>query len=274
MVNFIFALHLIKNKLYSENKKQYNKLYGDIMKIKGININYVEYGNESGDPIVFLHGWGQNINMMKPLANLLSKEYKIVIVDLPGHGQSDEPPFAWTVFDYSDAIKKLLDELGIKKPNLVGHSFGGKISLAYASNYEVKNLVVLGSPFKAEKNKQSLKIKILKALKKVPILNKFEEFAKKRIGSEDYRNASPIMRQVLVNTVNLDISGNVQKIKCPTLIVWGDLDEAVPVSHAYELEKLITDAGLVVLEGATHYAYLEHVSQVANMIRSLVGGNN
>ena len=82
------------------------------------------------------------------------------------------------------------------------------------------------------------------------------------------------MRQVLVNTVNLDISENVKSIKCPTLIVWGTLDEAVPLEDAYELEKLISDAGLVVLEGATHYAYLEQVNQVVNMIKSLLGGNN
>ncbi len=244
------------------------------MEIKGININYIEYGNKSGDPIVFLHGWGQNIEMMKPLADRLSKEYKIVIIDLPGHGDSDEPTCAWSVFDYRDVIKELLDKLKIKKPILVGHSFGGKISLAYASIYDVNKLVVLGSPFKTENSKMSIKTKILKTLKKVPGLNKLEELAKKHIGSVDYRSASPIMRQVLVNTVNLDISENVKNIKCPTLIVWGDLDEAVPLSHAYELESLIGDSGVVVLEGATHYAYLERVNQVANMIRSLVGGNN
>ncbi|MDD2181518.1 MAG: alpha/beta hydrolase [Bacilli bacterium] len=243
------------------------------MEIKGININYTIYGNELGEPIVFLHGWGQNIEMMKPLADLLSQDYKIIIIDLPGHGKSDEPLYPWTVPDYQDAIKELVENLNIFKPSLVGHSFGGKISLLYASNYEVNKLVVLGSPFKANDSKISRKMKILKGLKKVPGLKNFEEFAKKRIGSTDYKNASPIMRQVLVNTVNFDISKDVKKIKCPTLIIWGDLDEAVPLEHAYDLEKLIPDAGVVVLNGATHYAYLERVSNVANMIRSLLGGN-
>ncbi len=244
------------------------------MKIKDININCITYGNELGKPIVFLHGWGQNIEMMKPLADRLSNDYKIIIIDLPGHGKSDEPLYPWSVMDYMEAIKELLEKLDIKCPTLVGHSFGGKVSLLYASNYDVDKLVVLGSPFKANANKMSIKTKVLKGLKKIPVLNKFEEFAKKRMGSTDYRNASPIMRQVLVNTVNLDISENVKSIKCPTLIVWGTLDEAVPLEDAYELEKLISDAGLVILEGATHYAYLEQVNQVVNMIKSLLGGNN
>ncbi len=243
------------------------------MKIKNININYTIYGNELGQSIVFLHGWGQNIEMMKPLANLLKKDYKIIIIDLPGHGKSDEPNYPWTVNDYKEAIKELLTKLNINKPTLVGHSFGGKISLLYASEYEINKLIVLGSPFKANTKNKTLKTKVLKFLKKVPIINKFEEFAKKRIGSTDYKNATPIMRQVLVNTVNHDITENIKKIKNPTLIIWGNLDEAVPLNDAYELESLIDDSAVVVLENGSHYAYLENVNQVANMIKSLVGGN-
>jgi len=244
------------------------------MKIKDLNINYVTYGTEKGLPIVFLHGWGQNIEMMRPLANYLRTEYKIILIDLPGYGQSDEPLFPWSIFDYQEAIKELLDQLKIKNPTLVGHSFGGKISLLYASNYKVNKLVVLGSPFKASEKRVSIIVKILKKLKKVPILNKFEEFAKQRIGSSDYRQASPIMRQTLVNTIAFDISEKVKLIKCPTLIVWGEKDYEVPIGHAYELEKLIPDAGLVTFKDGTHYAYLEKTEQVAKMIKSLLGGNN
>ena len=81
-----------------------------------------------------------------------------------------------------------------------------------------------------------------------------------------------MMRKILVSTVNLDVTEDVKKIKCPTLIVWGTLDEAVPVSDAYELEKLIPDAGVVVYEGCTHYAYLERLNQVVNVINVFIGG--
>lgn len=243
-------------------------------KVNNVNINYINYGSKDGNDIVFLHGWGQNIQMMKMLADPLSKENNIVIVDLPGFGESTEPTYDWMVDDYVEAIKSLLESLKIKKPILVGHSFGGKISLLYSSKYEVEKLVVLGSPYKKEIEKLSLKTKMLKAAKKVPVLNKLEGFAKKHIGSTDYRNASEIMRKILVNTVNYDISSNLSKIKCPTLIIWGTNDEAVPVEDAYELEKIIKDAAVIEYEGCSHYAYLERLNQTINILRSFIGGND
>lgn len=240
--------------------------------INNCDINYIRYGNTKGEDVVLLHGWGQNIEMMKPIGNALEKEFNITIIDLPGYGESSEPPFPWEVSDYVDAIKKLLEEEKIDNPILIGHSFGGKISLLYSSMYKVKKLVLFGSPFKREIEKQSIKTKILKSLKKVPILNKLEGFAKKHIGSADYRNATDTMRKVLVNTVNLDITENIKKIKAPTLIIWGSLDEAVPLKRAYELESLIKDAGVVVYENCTHYAYLENLGQTINILYSFLGG--
>lgn len=240
------------------------------IKIRNLDINYIQYG--SGSDILLLHGWGQNIEMMKPIGDKLSKDYNILILDLPGYGLSSEPTFAWTIYDYVEMLHILLENFKIKKPTLIGHSFGGKISLLYASMYEIKKLVLFGSPFKKEIKKESLKLKVLKALKKVPVINKLEGFAKKHIGSEDYKNASPIMRKILVETVNLDIENEVSKIKAPTLIIWGDLDEAVPLERAYELEKLISDSAVIVYEGCTHYAYLERLGQTINILKSFLGG--
>ncbi len=239
-----------------------------IKKINNMNINYVDYGNEKGKVIVLLHGWGQNIEMMKPIVTNLQKEFRIIIPDLPGFGESEIPSKVLTIYDYTDIIKKLLEELKIENPIMIGHSFGGKITLEYASKYECDKIVLLASPFKKEIKKLSLKVKMLKKLKQIPGLNKFEEFAKKHIGSTDYRNANPIMRKILVEHVNLDISEDVKKIKCPTLIVWGTEDAEVPVERAYELENLISDSGTVILEGGTHYAYLEFLPRIKSILNS------
>ncbi|NLL44852.1 MAG: alpha/beta hydrolase [Mollicutes bacterium] len=239
-------------------------------KINDVDINYTIFGNPEGINIVLLHGWGQNIEMMIPIGEYLKKDYRIVIIDLPGHGKSSIPTYPWTVNDYALAIKELLEKEKIKNPVLIGHSFGGKISLLYASKYDVQKLIVFGSPFKKEVKKLSLKVKILKFLKKVPIINKLEGFAKRHIGSEDYRKASDMMRKILVNTVNLDITEDVKKIKCPTLIIWGSLDTEVSLERAYELEKLINDAAVIVYEGCTHYAYLERLNQTIKIIRNFL----
>lgn len=237
------------------------------MNINGVYINYIRYGNEKGKTIVLLHGWGQNIEMMKPIGDKFSKTHNIVILDLPGYGKSSEPESVWSVFDYADMIHEFLNELKIDNPILMGHSFGGKVSLYYASKYSVEKLVLFASPYRPELKKVPMKVKVLKTLKKVPILNKLEGFAKKHIGSTDYKNATPIMRDILVKTVNLDITEHVKKIKCPTLIFWGTNDTAVNIKSAYELEKLINDSGLIIYEG-THYAYLEFLPQVINVLKT------
>lgn len=241
-----------------------------LIKIKDININYVRYGDLKKDTLVFLHGWGQNIAMMEPIAKPFYDTNDVIIIDLPGYGLSEEPKYPFQVDDYVECIKELVDKLKVKNPTLIGHSFGGKITLMYASKYQTKKIVLLASPFKKEIEKESLKLKILKTAKKIPILNKFEDFAKKHIGSTDYKNASPMMRKILVNTVNLDITEDVKKIKCPALIIWGTLDEAVPYERAYELEDLIEDAGVVIYEDCTHYAYLERLGQTINVLKSFI----
>lgn len=239
-------------------------------RINEVDIHYIQYGQKQAQTLVFLHGWGQNIAMMQPIADPFQEDYNIVIIDLPGYGKSSEPTYAWTVSDYVACIHELLEILNIENPILIGHSFGGKISLLYASCYPVMKLVLLASPFKKEIEKLSLKTKTLKTLKKVPGLNKLENFAKKHIGSVDYRNASTIMREILVQTVNLDLTEEVSKIACPTLIIWGTCDEAVPVDRACELEKQIKDAGVVIYEGCTHYAYLEQLPKTIRVLKSFL----
>ena len=241
------------------------------MKIMDVNLNYQRYGNIKGKTIVLLHGWGQNIDMMKPIGDRFTKDFDIVIFDLPGFGNSSEPKEFFSCYDYVELIHKALEELNVEKPIIIGHSFGGKLGLLYASKYETEKLVCLASPFCKEIQKVTMKAKLLKTLKKVPLLNKLEDFAKRHMGSTDYRNASGVMRNILVGHVNLDIKEDIKKIKCPTLLIWGTNDEAVSIERAYELEKLIKDAGLVVYEGCTHYAYLERLGQTISVLKSFLG---
>ena len=77
------------------------------------------------------------------------------------------------------------------------------------------------------------------------------------------------MRQVLVNTVNKDLTEYAQKIEEPTLLVWGDYDEEASIENAHILEQVMPDAGLVILPG-THYAYLENLNQVINILNKFL----
>lgn len=236
--------------------------------IRNININYIQYG--SGSDVVLLHGWGQNIAMMKPIGDRLQKNHRITILDFPGFGESEEPKTALTVYDYCEILEELLKKLKVKKPVIMGHSFGGRIAIIYASRNEVEKVVLFGSPCIRKKVKPSLKLRMLKSLKKIPGINKLEGFAKNHMGSRDYKNASEIMKKILVNVVNEDLSECAKKINVPTLLIWGDRDTEAPVEDAKELEKIIPDAGLIVLPNSTHYAYLENLPQVINILNNFL----
>lgn len=239
-----------------------------IKKIQNIDINYIQYGNPDGKNIILLHGWGQNIEMMKPLGDNLDK-FHITILDLPGFGESSEPTIALTVFNYVEILEEFLKELNITNPIVIGHSFGGRIAILYASRNKTDKLILFGAPCIRQVH-NSAKEKVLKGLKKLPGMNSIGEYMKKHIGSDDYKKASPIMREILVNTVNVDLSDYAKKIECPTLLIWGTLDQAAPISEAKELEKLLKDGALIELPGCTHYAYLEALPQVINILNNFL----
>ena len=125
--------------------------------------------------------------------------------------------------------------------------------------------MLFGSPCIRIQEELSLGVKILKKLKTLPGLNDLGEYMKKFIGSRDYKAASPIMRQTLVNVVNEDLSKFAREIEEPTLLIWGTNDTEAPLNEAKELEKIMLDAALITLPG-THYAYLENLPRVVTIL--------
>ena len=88
----------------------------------------------------------------------------------------------------------------------------------------------------------------------------------RRIASEDYRNAGPL-RPTFVKVVNEDLTELLPRVSAPTLLVWGTNDDAVPVAHARTMERAIPDAGLVLFEGAGHFAYLDEPDRFCRVVR-------
>lgn len=237
------------------------------IKINDVDVNYIQYGE--GKDILLLHGWGQNIEMMKPIGDNLSDKYRITILDFPGFGESSEPGSAWTIDDYSNTLEEFVKKLKIKKPVVMGHSFGGRVAIRYSAHNSIEKLVLFGSPCVRIQKKLPLTTRILKAIKKLPGMDKIGEYMKKYIGSRDYKAASPIMRQTLVNVVNEDLSMYAKEIEEPTLLIWGEYDDEAPVEEAKILESIMIDAGLIILPG-THYAYLENLPRVISIINNFI----
>lgn len=240
--------------------------------VKGLNVNYVQYGKEDGLDVVLLHGWGQNILMMDPIGQGLKDLYHITILDFPGFGESDSLKDAYTISDYYLLLDEFLNKLKIKKPILVGHSFGGRVAIYYASKKPVEKLVLFGAPFVKRVSEPTTMMKVLKTLKKIPGIRSLAEYSKKYIGSRDYRAASPVMRKTLVNIVNCDLTSNVRSIKCSTIAIAGENDTEVPLDEMMLYKEYIDDCEVIVYPNMTHYAYLEDRVRTIRILRAFFGG--
>ena len=239
-----------------------------IKTVNGLNINYEEKGE--GDLIVLLHGWGSNITLFANLIDLLSKKYKVVAMDMPGFGKSDEPKEPWDVGRYVDFVIDFLKDYNTDEVMLLGHSFGGRVIIKMHSRsdlpFKVTKVILVDSAgiMPPKTNKKSWRkryYKMGKAVLSTKIAQKLAPEAlenfRKKMGSADYAAASPMMRQVMVKVVNEDLEPYLPNIKAPTLLVWGVNDTATPLSDGEKMEKLIPDSGLVKLEPAGHYSFLD-----------------
>lgn len=229
--------------------------------LKNVSVYYEVEGQ--GHPLLLLHGWGQSVEAFRPIIEHLKKEFKVYTLDFPGFGQSEEPKEAWSVYDYADLVEAFIQTLNLDHPTVLGHSFGGRVGIIYAGRQKPLNKLILVDSA-GVKPKRGLgyyaRIYTYKLGKKVlslPGLTIYKEKLMAQAGSSDYQQASPMMRQIMSRVVNEDLQHFMPSIQVETLLVWGELDDATPLKDAKLMEQAIPNAGLVVFEGAGHYAYLD-----------------
>ena len=246
-----------------------------IFRYDNIDINITRQGE--GEPVLLLHGWGCTGEIFKHIASVLSTAYTTYSFDFPGFGASGEPTEVWGVEKYTQMVEAFVKENDIERPALMGHSFGGRVSIVFASRNEVSRLVLVDAAGVKPKRplKYYWKVYTFKAMKWLcnTFLPKEKAQAvidsrRKGAGSSDYNNASPMMRAILSKVVNEDLTHLMPAIKAPTLLFWGNLDTATPLSDAKTMERLIPDAGLVVAHGTGHFSFLENQGLFTAVIKN------
>ncbi len=253
------------------------------IEINNISLRYECAGD--GADILFLHGWGSSLDAFGYIFRDLSKDFRCVGLDFPGCGKSEEPKNPLTLDDYCDIVLKFIEKVGLNNPVLVGHSNGGRVILKLCGEGKInppKIILMDAAGIKPKKTfKQKWRQKQFKTIKwalSLPIIKNYTkdllESARNHYGSADYRNASPVMRQTLVNLVNMDLCHLMGNIKSPTLLIWGDRDTATPLSDGQTMEKLIPDAGLCVINGGSHFSFIDDPGRVNLILRSFLGGKN
>ena len=235
------------------------------VKINGKKVFYETTGK--GDPVILIHGWLCTHKTVKIIADYLSEYFTVYNVDVVGFGNSELPDEPMNSDQYGDWLKKFIKALEIKNPILIGHSHGGRMILNYSYRNlgPCKKIVLIDSAGIKKKRKLKYYIKVgtfkfLKSLYKIlPKTEGFRNMNQRTInffGSADYKNSPEVLRKSMSIFINEDFTNDLNKIKTPTLIVWGANDTATPLWQGELMNMKIKNSKLVVIDNGDHYSFL------------------
>ena len=241
-------------------------------------------GPEDGAPVLLLHGWGSSAALMKPLATGFQGTYRVYNIDLPGHGETPQPPEPWGVPEFAQVVDAVISEHIGKPVHIVGHSNGGRISLYMASEsryaHWIRSLALISpSGIKAQRSMKYYVKKGVATTLKAPFQvfpTPMREYGLdwlrhslvwRLLGSSDYQSLSGVMRGTFVKTVNFYVEDRLKDINVPTLLFWGTADQSISKRQMMILDQYISDSALIELEGASHYGYIDNPNVVIPAIR-------
>lgn len=247
------------------------------MRLNGQKVCYIDEGQ--GPVVLFFHGWGASVATYRLLTSHLATYCRVIAPDLPGFGGSEEPKEPWNVDRFVDFAIAFANALSLREVTLMGHSFGGRIVIKLFSRKDnpliVKKAILIDAAGIRPRRTLSYYARVgtFKAAKRFFSLPGIRhlfpnavENARKRFGSADYRQASPILRQSMSLCIGEDLTDLLPHITASTLLIWGENDTATPLSDAKIMEKRIPDAGLVTLAGCGHFAFAERWEQCRRVL--------
>ncbi|MDO8552733.1 MAG: alpha/beta hydrolase [bacterium] len=245
--------------------------------INGLAIEYDDRG--SGETIVMLHGWKDNLRTFDGIFTALATSFRVIRIDLPGFGGSDAPPKDWTLEDYVSFVKDFTDKLNITPSAYAGHSFGGRIVIHGVASkvLNAKKIILISSAGVARR--KTLKNSGLAVLAKfgraaasVPPLSFWKQSIRRKlyesIGSDYFRAGA--LSGTFLNIIKKDLAEDAKKISLPTLLIWGSNDMATPLEEGERLHSLIRNSTLHVIPGAGHFVHQERPAEISGIIRKFL----
>ncbi len=244
---------------------------------------------EKGETLVVLPGWMAhprlyfNIFLSSDFAQLFSR---IIVLDWPGFGQSDDLRESWGIEEYGCFLKKFIKKI-CPSDNLIilGHSFGGSVSVWAVDNGLAVNKLVLVAPSIVREDflKQKIKKFLFKIIVKIsrplffvfawapkPFLEKVKERFYHFIGSDVYLSKNAVMKETFQKVVKSDLQDNFKNIKIPIFLIWGENDRATPLKHARILDRLSSCSRLYVINKSGHFPFLDFPHRFGNILRSIL----
>lgn len=249
--------------------------------IDDLKVNYKIAGE--GFPFLILHGWGGSSSSWNVVQDILSKkDYKVISIDLPGFGKTPSPQAPWGIKDYSNLVLNFIEKLNLGKIILLGHSFGGRISIKLASLYpeKFKFLILCDSAgIKREYNFWQTIIfsfaQFGNFLFSKKLLRRFKDISRNFfyliIRQRDYTKVKGAMKETFKKVVDEDLLSDISKITTKTLIIWGEKDKAVPLEDGYLINKTIKNSVLRVIPKVGHTPNLENPEKLSETILKFLG---
>lgn len=271
---------------------KYTNKYSRFVAIDGALVHYRDEGE--GEPLVLLHGAFSSLHTYNAWTEILKKHFRIIRPDLPGFGISNNKiDHSYGITIYTDFLKEFLDILDIENCYLAGSSLGGWVSWEFALRYPemVKRLILLDSAGFMEPEAVPLPFKMArtplvgKIIKYVIRKNVLEQFLK-----QVYYNQNKITEELLdryydlfsregnpeafLSLVNGHFKDNTRKLKyitAPTLIIWGENDEWIPIKYAHKFYQKIPNSKIVIYEHVGHIPMEEAPNMTAQDVLEFLG---
>lgn len=199
------------------------------------------------------------------------------VPDLPGFGQEPPPTKVWSLDDYAEWVRLYADQHGLDRFFLLGHSFGGRITVEFANRYSdrLRGIIFVASAGVTSRKKWRIAVWLVAAkignfIFSVPPFTLCKNFVRKIVYAvsqeKDYYRAQGVMRDIMKNVVRHDLTSHLRYISCPSLIIWGSDDKMTPIRDAHVFHDNIRGSKLVIFEGGKHGLNLQMPEKLAGTI--------
>jgi pimeloyl-ACP methyl ester carboxylesterase len=252
----------------------------------GITLAYVQMGDPHGVPVVLIHGYTDSDLDWAPLVPYLSRDFRLIIVDLRGHGESSKPECCYTRLDFAYDVKLLLDALGIARADIVGHSLGSIVAQTFAEFWpqRTRRVVLISStggppPGSRPRKPQFDYAAAIRRLQEPidpdsPFMVEWwasPQPVDPQFMRRERRNAAAIPLRVWLAVLDQgliasDLQRTLPRLRAPTLLIWGSADPIMEPPVRWTLRRALPHAKVVIFPGLGHNPLWEDPRACATVI--------
>jgi 3-oxoadipate enol-lactonase len=256
--------------------------------VSAVELHCADSGG-GGEAVVLAHAIGCDHRMWDQLRERLAPRYRVLAVDLRGHGASPVPPRPYALADLADDVRALLDRLGIARTHWVGLSMGGMVGQAFALQFpgRLGKLVIANSTGSYGAEGRSMWAARAKLVQEGG-LAAIRDAVAARYFSEEFRRenaaqVNAVMQRFLETPAQgylgccdaiaeLDFSAALSRIEAPTLVIAGEADAGTPPAMSQAIAAAIPGARLAVIPGAAHLSSAEKPEEFARLVMDFLAG--